>query len=801
MKRAGMTVLTVFLVFMLTQSAQSQNLRMVADINAANTLNELVVSGRTVFNGKIHFIGNDGSRKTMYTLDGGGASMLLSQLDYVSDVYNTGSLMMFWADDGKFGPEPWRSDGTVSGSFLLKNLNTTPAKKQISRSYLNGGYETIGSMTYIGALESTIVTTTGLVMDFGLYQTDGTATGTVEIYDDLDVQKMIALDGNLIIDALDNLNTGGYGRELFIFDGGSTVPIGTMTAGQWGAEDDNPYTQWYSRHIYAIHEPITAAHCAFFNTRAEFEGNELWCTDGSGLRQVTGLSNGAHSTYPVFMTQVDGVLYFVGLDVNNDSELWSFPLTDPMNSGIAVVVANINPTGSSEPAWLTAYNGELYFSAYTEPTGRELYRFDGTAVHLVADIAPGSASSHPNYDPTDWRPVFSELRDYGTPGRFSMTEYNGKLYFAANDGIDGIELWSHDAATNTTTRVWDINAGSGNSDPHFLTVYNDRLYFTAYTPQYGRAWYEYDPGGSSVNQPPVAMASAPSISGLTVQFSSSGSYDPDGSITGYAWDFGDGTGSSGQANPSCTYAAAGTYTATLTVTDNGNATGTDNVTVTVSVTQTGAMYIASQVVTRVSLPGNKIAAEDVVVIREYPGGQPVEGAVVTASYYSATTGTVSGTTDANGEVTLTSVWDRNPVGTWCFNVTGVQKTGFTYDYANNAVPTEACEGVPKQSLQPPRYSEPSAATCFLHQNYPNPFGSAAVSSNQTTIQFRLEDDTHVSLRVFNAFGKLVQTVFEGYANAGRYLVSIQADDLPSGTYYCRMNTSNGTKCIRMLLQK
>ena len=81
------------------------------------------------------------------------------------------------------------------------------------------------------------------------------------------------------------------------------------------------------------------------------------------------------------------------------------------------------------------------------------------------------------------------------------------------------------------------------------------------------------------NQPPTAAFTS-SCSGLTCNFTST-SGDPDGSITTYAWDFGDG-GSASSQNPSHAYAAGGTYTVTLIVTDNQGATGTVSHSVTVS---------------------------------------------------------------------------------------------------------------------------------------------------------------------------------------------------------------------------
>jgi PKD repeat protein len=86
--------------------------------------------------------------------------------------------------------------------------------------------------------------------------------------------------------------------------------------------------------------------------------------------------------------------------------------------------------------------------------------------------------------------------------------------------------------------------------------------------------------GGGGNQPPTASFTS-SSSGLTASVNGSGSSDPDGSITGYAWTFGDGATATG-ATASRTYAAAGTYTVTLTVTDNGGATATTSQQVTVT---------------------------------------------------------------------------------------------------------------------------------------------------------------------------------------------------------------------------
>jgi PKD repeat protein len=87
--------------------------------------------------------------------------------------------------------------------------------------------------------------------------------------------------------------------------------------------------------------------------------------------------------------------------------------------------------------------------------------------------------------------------------------------------------------------------------------------------------------GTGVNNPPVAVISATPASGgipLAVQFSSTGSSDPEGTALTYLWNFGDNTTSS-VANPSKTYALPGTYTATLTVKDASGLSNMKSITI------------------------------------------------------------------------------------------------------------------------------------------------------------------------------------------------------------------------------
>lgn len=103
------------------------------------------------------------------------------------------------------------------------------------------------------------------------------------------------------------------------------------------------------------------------------------------------------------------------------------------------------------------------FGSLTEPRG-------GTKI--VKDIMPGTNS--------------------GISGN-SFTVYNNRLYFFANDGVTGNELWVTDGTTAGTQLLKDINTGifSGISDPDF-TEYNGKLYFRASDNIYGSELWTTD---------------------------------------------------------------------------------------------------------------------------------------------------------------------------------------------------------------------------------------------------------------------------------------------------------------------
>ena len=98
-------------------------------------------------------------------------------------------------------------------------------------------------------------------------------------------------------------------------------------------------------------------------------------------------------------------------------------------------------------------------------------------------------------------------------------------------------------------------------------------------------------GGTPTNAPPTGVV-AVSCTGLTCAFDGSGSTDDDGSIVGYAWEFGDGATASGPT-PQHTYAADGTFDVHLTVTDDDGATDLAHQDVTVTASTAPIALVAS----------------------------------------------------------------------------------------------------------------------------------------------------------------------------------------------------------------
>ena len=183
-------------------------------------------------------------------------------------------------------------------------------------------------------------------------------------------------------------------------------------------------------------------------------------------------------------------------------------------------------------------------------------------------------------------------------------------------------------------------------------------------------------------QPPVAIAAATPTSGtapLTVNFSSAGSYDPDGSAISYSWNFGDGSAVSTAANSAHVY-AAGNYTATLTVTDASGAATVATLLISVTPGATLTMHV-EKISMSLSIKRTGTRATATVTITD-AAGKAISGATVNGAWSGVVTGTATATTSATGVPSLNSPSTKSR-GTFNFTVTGVALSGATYAATQN----------------------------------------------------------------------------------------------------------------------
>jgi pectate lyase len=140
---------------------------------------------------------------------------------------------------------------------------------------------------------------------------------------------------------------------------------------------------------------------------------------------------------------------------------------------------------------------------------------------------------------------------------------------------------------------------------------------------------------------------------------------------------------------------------------------------------------------------------------------------------------------------------ENP-GTWNFNP--LTYYPYTYDAALSAKaavmngagagkidPLVTVKDYGQNSVNPEEFA--------LQQNYPNPFNPS------TTIRYALPAATNIIIEVYDALGKKVRTLVNGYQKAGNYGVEFDSENLSAGVYFYRITTNLGSLAKKMILAK
>ena len=84
---------------------------------------------------------------------------------------------------------------------------------------------------------------------------------------------------------------------------------------------------------------------------------------------------------------------------------------------------------------------------------------------------------------------------------------------------------------------------------------------------------------------------------------------------------------------------------------------------------------------------------------------------------------------------------------------------------------------------------------LFKQNFPNPFSSS------TTIQFNLHKTENVSIKIYNSFGQLVETLVNGKLNEGQHTIQWNAKNFTSGIYSFKIQTDTQEYSREMILIK
>ncbi len=418
---------------------------------------------------------------------------------YYNASATVGDRLFVAGNDNTYGVELWTSDGTATGTKLVKDIYTGDGGSGIESII------PIGNRVFFGADENSDSYMRRL------WRSDGTAAGTAPVPLGLpadfnpEAEAIAEFNGRLFAQIGDSTHgrepwmidpdkgTATFLVDLNQIDALSSMPRNFYVANDrlifraggvlWGSDGSAAGTSLLYQEIYDRRQirqgaddfAVVGKHLYFLIDDELNRDVEVWRTDGTAAGTVlvkdaiaSTLDNGPVNS----MADVNGALYFARFAQDRPgTELWRSDGTP----GGTVYVATPFPAAyqqSSEIDEITGVGHIAYFVATNGVNGVELWRSDGTGAgtRMVKDIRPGAEGSAPS----------------------NLTAVGSRVFFFADDGVHGRELWRSDGTPGGTVMVKDIKPGAASSAPADLTALMGAAYFSADNGSSGRELWGSD---------------------------------------------------------------------------------------------------------------------------------------------------------------------------------------------------------------------------------------------------------------------------------------------------------------------